>query len=330
MGSRPFEIPADLDVLAEIIPPSFQYPENESWNVREDEMESMVETMQTMRKMWPLLRVLQVFVPPFRDIMRGFVWEEENKPVGLVNVIRMGNTRQWLIGNVAVLPEFRRRGIARKLVEESVAYARGRDASHIMLDVIDGNVPAYELYVKLGFEHFSGNSELSFESDTPPDAVPMPEGYRMESTSLFNWEPRYMMSQRITPPEVAKYRPVEQGRFRQPLPFRVLGPLFLFRAMGFRPTSFFMYHGDQLIAYGGYDARLRAGGINILSITLDPAHAAVAPFLVRDLTRLVMAEAPGRRVEVSVPHWQNAITVAAEAAGFERRADMHSLGIVVQ
>lgn len=54
--------------------------------------------------------------------------------------------------NLFVLPEERRRGIARQLVKGAEAFARKEKAATICLDVARTNTPARELYLSCGFE----------------------------------------------------------------------------------------------------------------------------------------------------------------------------------
>jgi ribosomal-protein-alanine N-acetyltransferase len=55
------------------------------------------------------------------------------------------------VAEVAVHPDFRRKGIARALVEETLADARMRGSSVATLEVRDGNVAARGLYERFGF-----------------------------------------------------------------------------------------------------------------------------------------------------------------------------------
>jgi len=82
----------------------FQYPENPSWNVQEDEIQGMVDRIQGAKRIWPVLSILRIFVPLLRDILCGFIDEEEGQPAGLINYMRQRNTPEWYIGNVTVLP----------------------------------------------------------------------------------------------------------------------------------------------------------------------------------------------------------------------------------
>ncbi len=331
MGLRAFQIPADLSALSELIPPSFQYPENEAWNIQQDEVDSMVDSMEGLRRIWPLLRVLQLVYPPLRDLLRGFMWEEDGEPVGMVNMLRSGSTDQWLIGNVAVLPAFRRRGIGRKLVMAAVEGARARGAKRIVLDVVAGNVPAYELYESLGFEHFDSSVELAFDTTNGmPQPVACPEEYVIGERKLSDWKPGYELARRITPDRVSTFKPVEVGRFRQPRLLVWLMPV-LGRALGVRPMAFLArcVSDDRVVAAVAVAVRRKPGGVNQVEVMLDPAHGDLAPHLVNFMLRTVLGASPGRRITLHVPQWQEPLLEAALAAGFERRSEFHSMGIIV-
>ena len=53
--------------------------------------------------------------------------------------------------NIAVSPDYRRRGIAQGLVEALVASLKALDSHCLTLEVRDSNEPAKALYEKLGF-----------------------------------------------------------------------------------------------------------------------------------------------------------------------------------
>ena len=63
----------------------------------------------------------------------------------------------WLLGseihllNLAVRPEFRRRGLGRRLVETMLAVGRRAGVATVFLEVRSGNVEARGLYLSFGF-----------------------------------------------------------------------------------------------------------------------------------------------------------------------------------
>jgi ribosomal protein S18 acetylase RimI-like enzyme len=328
MSIRAFHVPGDLQVLLEVIPKAFQYPENEEWSIQDDEVENLVDNMSSLQKMWKVLRVVQVFVPSMRDILRGYVWEEDGHVVGLVNVLRRPRTDQWTIGNVAVLPEYRRRGIARKLVEACVEFAKERGAKTIVLDVVAGNLPAYELYKRLGFEQYSGSMELFLEKDQAVEGITLPSEYRLERMKFSEWQPRFEIAKRITPDVVKQYTPVEEKRYQIPILMRPLIPMFM-RLGGDKTTPYKIYHQNYLVGVGSLTARSAAGGVNGLSLNLDPQHAEIAETLVRKFVADVQTKSPQRRVEFSAPHWQGCLREAAQEVGFKNHFEYYAMGIVV-
>jgi GNAT superfamily N-acetyltransferase len=84
----------------------------------------------------------------------GFVWQEDGRIVGNLSLIplRKAGRRVYLIANVAVHPEFRRCGIARKLTQHALVYLAQQRESEVWLQVRDDNPPAINLYRSLGFE----------------------------------------------------------------------------------------------------------------------------------------------------------------------------------
>jgi ribosomal-protein-alanine N-acetyltransferase len=66
--------------------------------------------------------------------------------VGMMYVLDEG-----YISNVAVAPEFRRNGIADKLIEELMTMCKSLNLSFVTLEVRAGNEPAKSLYAKHGF-----------------------------------------------------------------------------------------------------------------------------------------------------------------------------------
>lgn len=83
-------------------------------------------------------------------VMDGFVWVEDGRLVGNVSIAPTGYGQGLVIANVAVYPEYRRRGIARRLMDVALAHVtqRGQD---VVLQVDASNTGARRLYEQLGF-----------------------------------------------------------------------------------------------------------------------------------------------------------------------------------
>lgn len=328
MAMRLIRWPADIMPVVEMIVDSFQYPENEAWSVQTDEAEQLVDGMRNVARIWPLIRVIQLVSPPMRDLLQGYLWEEDGQVVGVTLVQRRGSTDVWVVGTVGVLPGYRRRGLARELVEASLELMRERGANKTILGVIDGNIPAYALYEDLGFESYSGMVEFDGQFEEPVSAPELPEKYMRSPLGPHDWQPRFELERRITPEALQRYEPVEQGRFKRPLGMRLLYPI-LQRAQGMKDQDFAIHTaGDgKLVARGGYTLPTRGKGVNHLRVRLDPAHAELAPYLVGTLLHEVTTRSPGHRVDFAVPRWMEAVVAEAEEQGLNRRVEYLLMGM---
>ena len=95
---------------------------------------------------------LRFFTETF-DLVReaSFVAVRDGERVGLVNVGLRGSDA-W-IGGMGVVPEERRRGTGRALMQAAHDEARTRGVERVWLEVIVENTGAVALYESLGYEH---------------------------------------------------------------------------------------------------------------------------------------------------------------------------------
>src|SRR5690606_29705663 len=141
-------------------------------------------------------------------------------------------------------------------------------------------------------------------------AAPLPQGYRVAPVSPDDWCAAYDLVRRITPADAARFDPVEVARFREQGMARTLAPL-LRLATGDRSEAFILHApGGAVVAHALYSVRTRRGGRTTIRVSLDPAHADPAAFLVRATLRKALDAGPGRRVNFSVAHWQPALLAA--------------------
>ena len=77
------------------------------------------------------------------------VAEEEGRVAGYIGSQTCGDESDVM--NVAVHPDFRRRGIAEALINDLVAQLNAIGSHSLTLEVRASNVPAISLYEKLGF-----------------------------------------------------------------------------------------------------------------------------------------------------------------------------------
>lgn len=329
MPMRTLQLPHDLLPMADMIVDTWQYPENPEWSFQEDEQESLIDGMVNLRRIWPIIRLAQWLSPNLRDILRGYVWEEDGLMVGITNANRQGDTDTWYISAVGVRPGYRRRGLAQKLVEAMIEYIRERGGTKALLDMTDGNIPAYKLYEKLGFEHYSNSGMYTITPEEVPPEPPLPEGYHQEPLRYTDWQSRYELEKRVTPEPLLKYEPVEKSRYRRTFLIRLLRPIVM-AAQGYQRTDFVIRTNvGEVVAWAWYETRTRASGVNRIEVMLDPAHHQLASYLIHDLMHKTVSLSPGLRVEIIVPTWMDAVLTAVEEAGFTRRLGGLRMGLLL-
>ncbi|MFM8322065.1 MAG: N-acetyltransferase family protein [Chloroflexota bacterium] len=163
---RPFDPRRDLAGVADVIEASFSdtlEPDGRDYLLR---MRSAADSQA-----WSSWFATVEWAHP---AMYGFVWVEDERIIGNVSLIPyyQKGRRFFLIANVAVQPDQRRRGIGRKLTSQAVEYARQHGSLSTWLHVRDDNPPAIQLYTGLGFlERTRRTSWYSFPDPAidPPD-----------------------------------------------------------------------------------------------------------------------------------------------------------------
>lgn len=87
----------------------------------------------------------------------GYVWEENGEIIGNLSLVpyHIGGLYYYMIANVAVHPDYQRKGIARSLVREALDFLIPRRLDGIWLQVDEGNQAAVDLYLRQGFQEIS-------------------------------------------------------------------------------------------------------------------------------------------------------------------------------
>jgi len=328
MSMRPLKLPQDLDNLYELIVEAFQYPENPEWNADTDEVEGLKETVKTLKRIWPLFRLTSWMSPAMRDALLGYIWEEDGKPVGLITVSRRGTTDSWMIGNVAVLPGYRRRGLARKLVQAALDFIREKGGTMAVLDVISGNLPAYKLYESLGFVHYTSIMGLDLKSGETPSQPCIPAGYVYEKIPMSEWRLPMEMAKRVTPEQVQVYDPVVKGRYYVPPVLLFFGQV-MNKMRGVRVEDFALRDGrtNEVVALAFTNAQTRPGDKHNITMTLEPKHADLVPFLLQFMLHKVGSHSASHGVQTSLWEWRYFALDEHKKVGFEKRREGHRMGI---
>jgi len=89
--------------------------------------------------------------PALSRLSPGYVWELDEQIVGNVTLLPTRSYKRYLVANVAVHPDYRRKGIARQLVNAVQEDVRRRGGNEILLQVVRDNEAAIKLYQSMGY-----------------------------------------------------------------------------------------------------------------------------------------------------------------------------------
>ncbi len=328
MSLRPIKLPEDFQTAERLIVGSL---EESNWPLYPSELDDVLSTIRFLRIFWKVIRVVRGVSQHLRDTLLGFVWEIDQKPIGMIVVDRRPRSTPWQITLVAILPPFRRRGIGTRLVNAAVNLIRNHGGDKIVVEMPGECVGTRRLFERMGFEVYDGLLEYDYALPEPPPAVPLPEGYVLSTLPYDAWRPRFELADRIMPPLLKSYEPIERHDFVRPRYVRIWRQLGL-SMRSITETEFAMRTAleAQIVARGGFQIRSRWGEISEIALRVDSAHQVVAPYMLQFLLQNAQERSRRRRVEMVIPIWQPTLLELVEEVGFERQATYFKLGLTLQ
>jgi ribosomal protein S18 acetylase RimI-like enzyme len=218
-GIRPVNLRTDLAPLADLIELVFA-----------DSMDSSgraaVREMRYLSRMGPGLGVLAGMNDLKQGISLGYVWIADGRLVGNVSIYPANYPSElgkaWIIANVAVHPDYRGRGIARQLMQTSMASIRqrahGRKAVAV-LQVEADNHKARRLYQTLGYIDERGFTQWRRGSTLRQPPPPAPSPY-ITKLRRGEWREEFALAARVRPASaggIGWMRPLHRGLFHRSL-----------------------------------------------------------------------------------------------------------------
>jgi ribosomal protein S18 acetylase RimI-like enzyme len=143
---RPFDVRRDLSRVADLVELCFNDRLDRDGQRYLQQMRSAARNQSYLQ--WAGLLAERTSMP-----LSGYVWEENGQLIGNLTLIPYYSIgrRYYLIANVAVHPDFRRRGIASTLTSEAINHAQQRGAQSVWLHARQENAGAVQLYQAAGF-----------------------------------------------------------------------------------------------------------------------------------------------------------------------------------
>lgn len=240
----------------------------------------------------------------------GYVWEEDGRIVGNLSLIPLNRRGRlvYLIANVAVHPDYRRRGIARQLTQTALDQLKARGVESAWLQVRDDNPVAYHLYLSLGFVERARRTTWQIDQITPLDR-PIPAGIQIQRRSLQDWDLQAAWLNEIYPPDVAWNLPISFSRLSPDL----LG-YFLRWLRGETLEHWSAYEQGTPIGFASWEPMRASSDTIWLATTLQYEDRAVLALLIH--ARAVLA---GRSRPLSINYPAGRAEIAFQRAGFSNR-----------
>jgi ribosomal protein S18 acetylase RimI-like enzyme len=148
----------------------------------------------------------------------GYVWEEGGEIIGNLSLVpyHVAGRNFYMIANVAVHPDYQRRGIARSLLREALDFLLPRKLDGIWLQVDEGNQGAIDLYTRHGFKEISRRTTWMLKPTDIPDEfldwrVP---GFIVGSHRRSHWKQQRRWLENNYPPEVRWHLPLRPDYLR--------------------------------------------------------------------------------------------------------------------
>ena len=143
---RPFDLRRDLGAVADLVELCFA-------DTLDADGRDYVARMRSAARNSPFLSWASATAEWASVPMGGFVYLQDGRLVGNASLIPyyLKGRRFFLIANVAVHPDYRQQGIARRLTERAIDFARQKGTPSTWLHVREENIAAIRLYQNLGF-----------------------------------------------------------------------------------------------------------------------------------------------------------------------------------
>jgi GNAT superfamily N-acetyltransferase len=215
-GPRPARFPQDVPQMTRLIETGFGNVLDYSSRRMLGEVRAVAEKGELT---WNLSHRFGVLLPD--EWAFASVWDEAGRIIGNVTITRRVPERAaWLISNVAVHPECRRRGIARGLVRHALDTIRREGGRKVYLQVDAVNESAVRMYREIGFEEIGGRiawlrprEERRVAQAGGQSGSPCSFAFRNTS----EWSEEFALWENVSPHGTAWNTPLTERAFRPSL-----------------------------------------------------------------------------------------------------------------
>jgi GNAT superfamily N-acetyltransferase len=196
---RPLNVLRDLSAVADLIEICFS-------STMDNDGRQYLQDMRKVGKDNSFTRWANHAIETTSLPLSGYIWEENGRIVGNASLIpfKHKKKRVYLIANVAVHPDYRRRGIALALMERSMNHVREKRVGDAWLHVRDDNPGAIDLYRQLGFVERARRT--SWQARTDPHIPTPPPNISITGRRPADWQTQLDWLSRLYPEFLAWHR----------------------------------------------------------------------------------------------------------------------------
>lgn len=235
--------------------------------------------------------------------LKGWVWLEDGRVVGHAAIYPAPRKGEFILVNVAVAPEYRRRGIATALVQAVMEDVRRQQGTCLWLEVDEENQAARRLYQTLGFTYTGTWYRWGLMVPRPSAPQPRPRLPRMPLYRMTRsvWEQVYPWLRAWYPKDLDWRYPV--GNLDRLRPG--WWPWLYRKFLGMRTTAWYVGRSNRPAAAMFWFFMPRGGWQRLFLAAPEEVEEEVIAGLVRPLYRrpyVFLLDAPRRTLEEVLPH----------------------------
>lgn len=291
------------------------------------------QELKQYKSIMPILRILGFFSKNFKHPLDGFLCFDNDKLIASANISGIYN--KWEISMVATHPDYRRKGLARKLVNICIDHAILHDAEMISLEVISDNLPAYKLYKDIGFTHYDTSLEMKFSSDNLSNeiSVEFPKEFILDEMNheKTTYQGRYELHQKCTPSEVQTYFAISKDRFSRSRIKNFLRPI-MKKLMNVEINSWIIFKDEKIVASFLIEYAKSGKSTHRLKIVIDPdvAKEISMPILRFTLQKIATSKYNKQNILITVRDSDTYLLNSLEEVGFIEIERLHLLGLKIE
>ncbi|MCP5097026.1 MAG: GNAT family N-acetyltransferase [Chloroflexi bacterium] len=260
--------------------------------------------------------------PAATKLALGYVWEENGRIVGNVTALTTKIPGRYLVVNVATHPDYRRHGIAFKMMAAIKGLVQQRNGNQILLQVVKENEAAVNLYNRLQYTSLGSITTWFAAAGQLRRIEPTFDGSQdpyIRELRRSEWRQAYELDVLALHPNLNWPEPLPQDAYQKGWLRRITNFV-----NGRQAETWVVTHQNKLIGLG--TILTEWGRIHATTIRIHPEwHGQLERPLLSKLTRRIQYM-PRRNIRIDYPDHNNTMNNLLREANFQpKRTLTHML-----